>query len=162
MYVWVALVIFSVNWRTYLGVHCLYHCTTYLIFLKNQPAWPHMLCSGRWVCAQRSCSLPAGKRDGPPVLPSTQVSGLHQPGHRRESDFLLSTYKPCQRHLWACPELADETNQAGYPWPITQITPCLMDCSSFKRLQDSSWTASSIPMVLPFFPAMPHICSAST
>lgn len=122
---------------------------------------PHALLRQRSSCTKELLTSSWKERLGPPVPLSAQLSGLHQPGHRKETDFLLSMYKPCQRHLYACPELADETNQAGYPWPITQITPWLMDCSPFKRLLDSSWSAPSIPMMLPFFPAMPHICSAS-
>lgn len=56
----------------------------------------------------------------------------------QERDALVAEHVQSQRHLYACPELANKTNQAGYPWPVTPVTPQLLDCSSLKRLPDNS------------------------
>lgn len=145
-------VIFSVKWRTHLGVYCLWHPTIHFIFQENEPL---TLCWGRWAHFQL-------EGETWPSCPTVSSAPWLVSARTQERNWFLDKHIQTMPEASVCLPKTCWWDKPGWSFMTNNPNnPLTTGLFHMKRLLESSLTASSISVMLPFFPAMPLICSAS-
>lgn len=86
-------------------VYQIISCIFVFVFFKSSSLAAHTLLGHTSSCPKELLPSIQKEKHSPLVQLSAFFCALYQLGHSRQTDFLLGTYTPYQRHLYAAQDL---------------------------------------------------------
>lgn len=152
MYLLVTLLIFSVKWGMYL--HFTVCVTVQLIFLKISHPGPTSSAGALELVHQGAAPFQLDGETWPSCPAPSSALWLAAARTQERDWFFLSTHKPCQRHLSACPELLTRQTRLG-PRASNAVSAGLFLTPGLEQLKSTFCSCGAA-----ICPTVPHICSA--